>query len=110
MIKTILILSIMYLVFFLVFIVLKATSKKLDKLIFCPTCISWFSVMVLSFIFGFPLIVSAFLLGLSITGIIYKIVEVLESKKKNFKISNFQLFLLQLIFTIIGLTILWMFQ
>ena len=110
MIKTIIILGVMYFVFFLVFIALKAASKKLDKLIFCPTCASWFFVMVLSFIFGFPLIVSAFLLGLSIMGIVYKIVDVLESKKKNFKISHFQLFLLQLIFTIIGLTILWVFQ
>jgi len=96
------ILFVSYIVLFIFFSFLKAISKKMDKLIFCSVCFSWATMLIIGLFLGFNLIILAFLLGMSITGLVYKIDEYLNYKNKTF---IFQHFVIQLIFTIIGLLI-----
>ena len=71
----------------------------IDKIIFCNICATWFIFMIYGF-FVYPLVISAFQIGLSMTGISMFFNEKLGQKKKRFP---FDFFLLQLIVTIIGI-------
>ena len=101
-------LSMFYFLFFWLFSELKARFVFWDKLIFCSVCFVWASVFLLNFYLsmkyqmGFVLI--AFLLGLSLTGISYKIDELLEERNRRF-IMRF--FLIELFFTITGIIFLY---
>lgn len=90
--------ALMYVGFFLFYTFLKTISKKLDKIIFCSVCATFFSVMVISFILKADLIISFFLLGMSITGLVYKIEEELIKRKKKIIGSHF---IIQLILTLL---------
>lgn len=105
-----LLVPIMYVIFFFFFIAVKSLNNTLDKLVFCPVCTSWFVVLILAFIFSFPAPLFSLMVGLSGTGISYKIIELKMNKdKKNTKISKkenikyfYFFFILMLSVSIIG--------
>ena len=98
-------LGILPLSYFLIFIgysLIKSMSKIARKIIFCTVCVTWATLLILGFILKFPPIILAFMLGMSITGIYYKFDEYLVKRKIDFPLQQF---LIQLIFTILGLMI-----
>ena|SRR3990167_3941867 len=92
------ILPIGYISLFLFFTFLKTINDKLDKLIFCSVCFSFFTMLIVSMFF-FPPIITAFHLGLSATGIAYSLKDKYQDKWYG------HLFLLELVLAIIGLII-----
>lgn len=99
------ILPLVYLGFYLFFTFLKASNNYLDKLIFCSVCFSFFSALILGIFLKFNIIILALMMGMSVSGITYKIKEVLEEKNKTFISYHF---VIQLCLTLIGLGIILM--
>ena len=101
-----LILPILYIIFFVVFTILKKIFPNFmnkENPFFCTVCASFFSVLILGFLTGFPSIILAFLLGMTTTGISVKSDQYLFFIKK--KDYPAQFFIIQLILTMISLLI-----
>ncbi len=84
-----------YITAFLMLTVIKNLHSSTEKLIFCTTCISYFTVMILAFFLAFDPVILSYMIGMSVTGIAIK----LKDKVRNEFAS-------QLLFTMIGLTLL----
>ena len=85
------------------FTFLKYRFESLDRLIFCSVCFSWGAVLLIAILLKFiPEIIIAFMLGMTVTGISYRLEEFLKAKKRKF-IMRF--FLIQLTLTLLGLAI-----
>jgi len=82
--------------FFLIFTFLKTISKNLDSLIFCSVCASYFFVMIGLFIIDAPSIIISYSVGLTISGLAYKI----SYKDSEQRFINF--FISMITLTIIG--------
>ncbi|MEK6881292.1 MAG: hypothetical protein AABY22_16845 [Nanoarchaeota archaeon] len=99
------ILPLIYLGLYLFFVFLKSYNNLFDKLIFCPVCGAWFFGLILGFIFNYPMEIIIFQIGMSATGIVMHLKEILHAKKQKF---IFDFFLYQLIVTILGLLIIYL--
>jgi len=76
---------------FLAFTFLKTVSKTADKIIFCPTCASYFFVLIGMFIFNIPPIIISLGLGLTISGLAYKISYRMSEQRIHFFLSMISL-------------------
>ncbi len=85
-------LPLLYLGAFMVLTVLRLASDRLDKIIFCTTCFSFFAILIIGFIMKFDPIILAFMVGMTVTGASIKLKKVFGSE-----------FVSQLIITIFGL-------
>lgn len=96
-------LPIVYIGLFLFFVFVKTLFNKsiIDKILFCNVCASWFTYMIYGF-FLYPLIISAFQIGLSMTGISMYLKE--EKDKRKIEMP-FDFFILQLMVTLIGISL-----
>lgn len=96
-----------YIGLWIFFTILKASSQKLEKLIFCSVCFAWATHLILAFIFSYPMEITTFMLGMTITGIAYKIQEKRNVDENTSEIKQFltNFFVMQLLFTIIGLAV-----
>jgi len=96
-----LLLPILYAVFFVTYALVRTLIPKSRRILFCLVCTSWFSVFIIS-IFYFPFVITVFLMGMSFTGISYRLIDYLKNKDKNFVLD---FFIIQLLLTILGLAI-----
>ena len=96
------ILPLSYVVLYFLYSYIKTEFPFTEKLIFCPMCSAYFTVLVAGFFLHFPAIIQAFLIGMTVTGIQFKGSEYLRNHGKIFFA---QVFILQLILTIIALFI-----
>ena len=94
--------SYIILYFFYSFIKVFFKDKFIDKLIFCPMCASFFTILIIGFILDFHPLIQAFLLGMTTTGIAFKTNEYLKYKGKSYFAQHF---ILQFILALIGLII-----
>lgn len=90
---------VIYPTLFFVLTFLKWGSDFFDKLIFCSICATWFIIMAYG-LFFYSTIISAFQIGLSMTGISMYLNEERAKRKISFPLD---FFLLQFSVTIIGL-------
>ena len=96
------ILPLLYVLLYIGWSAIKSINPLTNKLIFCPVCATFFSVLLLGFILDINHLILSFLLGLTMTGIAMKIHQTLKDKDKKYFA---QLFFLELFFTFIGLLI-----
>ena len=97
------ILPAMYTSLFISLSILKNLHKSLEKLVFCTTCISFFLGLLIGFGSGFPPIILSMMMGLSITGIAYKIKQVVNVE------NGLIFFISELMLTILGLIVILLF-
>ncbi|MEK6881500.1 MAG: hypothetical protein AABY22_17895 [Nanoarchaeota archaeon] len=98
-------LSLLYTGLYLFFVISKTIFHDtwIDSLVFCPVCGSFFIGLLLGiFVFHYPPSILAFQIGLSMTGISMYLKEEKDKRKIEFP---FDFFILQLVWTIIGLLI-----
>lgn len=89
-----------YVALFFFYAILKSLDDFLDKLIFCIVCATFFTMLIAGFIIlKLDFTILSFMMGMSATGISYMI----SDKLKNKWYGN--LFIVQLLMTIIGLII-----
>lgn len=98
---------IIYIGLFLLFSALKGTTNLGERIIFCSVCFAWATHLILAFVFNYPNEILAYMFGLTITGLAYKIHENIKVSKDSKEIKRLltNFFFLQLILTIIGLII-----
>ena len=65
----------LYIIFFAFYTAWITFIPKTKKLIFCSICFAWASVLIFSLLFDFGLVYFAFAIGMSVTGISYKLKE-----------------------------------
>jgi len=123
MIKYLLFVALSYLIVYLFWSTIKPVNSLTDKIIFCSTCATFFSIfagLYIYFLFtGIQVINLALLFGLSLTGGAYSLqgaFDRLKEKKKNLKDNPYKntykeiayknrLFIFELTLLIIGLII-----
>lgn len=101
--------SLGYIFVFSVFSVIKSYNPLFNQLIFCQTCFTFastfLSLLTFYFLTGIQLLPLSFLMGLTFTGIVYKInfeTDKLKKYKENIDITyshNFQSFWKELFYT-----------
>lgn len=96
MIEYLSLLPILYFSAFVFWTIIKSINPLFNKLVFCTTCASFFSVMILSFFLKFDTKILIFMIGMTVTGITYWLDEIIEE----FPAKRF---LLQLLLTEIAL-------
>ena len=101
------ILPVGYILFFIFWSYIKyslyESNNDLHKIIFCPMCAAYLSLLIVGFFIGFPSILLSMMVGMSITGTAFKLNFYLEERGKSFFAQHF---LLQLFWTMVGLILL----
>lgn len=92
-------LPLIYLGLYIFFTFLKSINEKLDEIIFCSVCASFFTALIIGIFLKFNILILALMLGMTLTGISHELVDYLEMKNKRFIMRDF---LIQLLLFLAG--------